>query len=90
MRKPRIENLMERICNEELEKLLQIHPEYCRCDACQTDVLTHALNHLPPRYADSELGRALVTVEGSYEQVRAKVIVALMKALDLVRKSPHH
>lgn len=88
--KKRIQNLMEPLCEEELEKLLNQHPEYCRCEVCQTDVLTHALNHLPPRYTDTELGRALVSVEGSYEQVRAKVTVALLKALDLVRKSPRH
>ena len=88
--KKRIQNLMEQICEEELERLLAQHPEYCRCDACQTDVLTHALNHLPPRYADSELGRAVITVEGSYEQVRAKVVVVLLKALELVKRHPHH
>jgi competence protein ComFB len=88
--KKRIQNLMEQLCEEELDKLLSQHPEYCRCETCQTNVLTHALNHLPPRYADTELGRALVSVEGSYEQVRAKVTVALLKALELVKKSPHH
>lgn len=88
--KKRVKNLMEDLCEEELEKLLTQNPEYCRCEACQTDVLTYALNHLPPRYADSELGRALISAEGSYEQVRAKVTVALLKALKLVKLSPHH
>lgn len=86
----KIQNYMETLVKEELERLISITPEFCRCNSCYTDVVTYALNHLPPKYTSSEIGRAVVSVEGTGEQLRAKITVVLLDAMKVVSQNPNH
>lgn len=86
-----LKNYTEVVASEELERLLEADPEFCRCDRCRNDVLAIALNSLRGRYVASEEGdiRAAVATQAD-RQLRADVIRALLSAKETVREHPHH
>ncbi len=82
-------NLMEDIVLPYVDSMLAADGG-CRCDACKSDIIAYALNHLPPRYVATDRGRMLVKL-GSYEaQFRTDVIAALGEAIRVIRANPRH
>lgn len=82
-------NLMEDIVLQYVDSVME-QQGVCHCEICKSDVIAFALNHLPPRYVATELGR-LVSKAQSYEsQFHTDVITALSEAAEMVRKKPRH
>ena len=72
-----------------IDKILAEGEDLCTCQDCMMDVAAIALNNLPPNYRvflmrpihrDSEI------VQGHLQKVEE----AVRRALDIVKKRPHH
>ncbi len=87
----RMKNLLEGSIRELYRELRENFPEACRCDRCESDAITYALNHLHPRYTVEENpGRTLVAVDLQREGTRAELAVTVIDAIKLVAMNPRH
>lgn len=83
-----IKNLVEDHVNAAYEMLRPHFPAFCGCDLCREDVLTFALNRLPPRYVARREGSVVTEVNLEKEQSRAAIEVVVMEALRKVSVAP--
>ena len=82
-------NLMEDIVQQNLDSVMTAQG-VCTCDACKSDVIAYALNHLPPHYVATRQGRLMVKLQSYEMQSRADVVTAISEAALLVGKHPRH
>ncbi len=76
----RMKNLLEGSIRELYRELRENFPEACRCERCESDAITFALNHLHPRYTVEENpGRTLVAVDLQREGTRAELAVTVIE-----------
>ncbi len=84
------ENYIEKIVREELNRFMERDSSICRCDNCLQDIITLTLNNLPPMYVASDVGHIMTMFHLTRDQLRAQVMVELVKAIDQVKKNPRH
>ena len=82
-------NLMEDIVLRHVDSMMAADGGCC-CDACRSDVIAYALNHLPPRYVATDKGRMLVELDSYEAQFHTDVVAALSNAIKRVRGNPRH
>lgn len=75
---------------EVLDELLEQRPEICRCETCRYDIACMAVNRLKPNYVVSKHGRVYAKTKMLSQQIRTDVLTEVTKALEQVRKNPHH
>lgn len=67
-------NLMEDIVLQHVDRILEADGCYC-CDICKSDVITYALNHLPPQYVVTDTreidGHDFEQMESAFDEARA-------------------
>lgn len=63
---------------------------YCTCENCRNDIIACTLNQLPPRYAVTACGNAYAKLNSLEKQYRADAATALIRAAEIVAKSPRH
>ena len=63
-------NLMEDIVLQNLDTVMAAEGG-CTCDACKSDVVSYALNHLTPHYVATRQGRLMVKLQSYELQSRA-------------------
>lgn len=83
-------NRMEHFVSIGLDEMLRQKPEICGCDRCRLDVTALALNALPPRYVVSDFGEVVTNLDLDSSQWKADVMMAILRAFDVVRKKPRH
>lgn len=83
-----IKNLVEDHVNAAYQMLRPHFPAFCGCELCREDVLTFALNRLPPRYVARREGSVVTEVNLEREQSRAAIEVVVMEALRKVSVAP--
>ena len=83
-----IKNLVEDHVTAAYSTLRPHFPGFCGCDLCREDVLTFALNRLPPRYVSRREGSIVTEVNLEKEQSRAAIEVVVMEALRKVSVAP--
>ena len=84
-------NLLEGAIRELYGELIANFPDACRCERCQADTVTFALNHLTPRYTVEENpGRTLVSVDLQREATRASLAVTVIEGIRVVASNPRH
>jgi competence protein ComFB len=84
------ENYIEKFVREELKKFYERDKTICKCDNCLQDIITLTLNNLPPMYVASNVGHIMTMYNLTRDQLRAQVMVELLKAIEQVKKSPRH
>ena len=82
-------NLMEDIVLQNLDRVIGLEGG-CTCDACKSDVVAFALNHLEPHYVATRQGRLMVKLQSYELQSRADVVAAISEAAIMVAKNPRH
>ena len=82
-------NLMEDFVLQNLDTVMKAEGG-CTCDACKSDVVAYALNHLTPHYVATRQGRLMVKLQSYELQSRADVVAALSEAAVMVAKTPRH
>jgi competence protein ComFB len=83
-----IKNLVEDHVTAAYETLRPHFPAFCGCDLCREDVLTFALNRIPPRYVSRREGSVVTEINLEKEQSRAAIDVVVMEALRKVSVAP--
>jgi competence protein ComFB len=83
-----IKNLVEEHVGAAYDTLRPHFPAFCGCDLCRDDVLTFALNRIPPRYVARREGSIVTEVNLEREQSRAAIEVVVMEALRKVSVAP--
>jgi competence protein ComFB len=83
-----IKNLAEEHVLAAYETLRPHFPGFCGCDICRDDVLTYALNRVPPRYVSRREGAVVTEINLEKEQSRAAIEVIVMEALRKISVAP--
>ncbi len=83
-----IKNLVEDHVNAAYDTLRPHFPAFCGCELCREDVLTFALNRVPPRYVSRREGSGVTEVNLEKEQSRAAIEVVVMEALRKISVAP--
>lgn len=82
-------NILEDLVTYRLDELMQA-ADMCTCDRCRADVLAFALNKLPSRYVSSNNGDIYARFQSLDFQMQANITTAILNAIDVVKKTPHH
>ena len=80
---------MEVLVREKAEKYMRASGMCC-CDHCMVDVMAYTLNHLPPKYVVMSKGEMIPKLTFYEVQHSSDVTTQLMRACEVVSKSPHH
>ena len=83
-----IKNLVEDHVTSAYQTLRPHFPAFCGCDLCREDVMTFALNRIPPRYVSRREGSVVTEVNLEKEQSRAAIEVVVMEALRKISVAP--
>ena len=83
-----IKNLVEDHVTAAYQTLRPHFPAFCGCDLCREDVLTFALNRIPPRYVSRREGSVVTEVALEKEQSRAAIEVVVMEGLRKISVAP--
>lgn len=84
-----IKNIMETLAEQKLDEIID-DLNCCSCEKCRTDIITYALNHLPPKYISTVCGKVFAESEILSDQYGADVITQLVQASNIVRVNPQH
>lgn len=79
---------MEEVVAREFDRLCKTLDDVPEDEAFRDDVLTYALNRLPPRYVARRTGAVVTNLSLASDQEMARVSVVLMEALRVVRAAP--
>ncbi len=82
----KMEVMVEQAVNVELAR----RNEICSCERCKSDMIALALNMLPSRYVVTLLGEAVTNVDLESSQWKADIMMAVYRAIEIVRGRPRH
>ena len=83
-----LKNHTEVVVRQALQDYLNTNKISCSCERCQTDIITLALNNLPPRYYSSSQGEILTQLKAQGDQVL--IMSEVIRAAQLVSAAPSH
>lgn len=85
-------NALEEVVRAIYADLRSKHKEFCSCQRCQDDVITHVLNHARPRYVSDvpPLGAAVTRVALSTDGAKTEITVLVYEAMRTVATQPRH
>lgn len=84
-----LKNMMEILVREKLAETIDNYG-CCKCDKCQMDILSYALNQLPPRYVATPIGGVFAKAEQLSIQHGADVLSAIARGVAIVESRPRH
>ena len=85
-----VTNFMERVVENKMNEILDKFPELCKCSECLADIKALALNHLEPHYVATEKGELFTKLDSVKVQSEVDVTAAIIEAIEIVKKKPHH
>lgn len=85
-----LKNYMEDIVQRNLDTVLKQYPYCCGCEKCRQDIMSIALNKLPPCYISSHKGSIYARINEMESQHEVMVIQAIAKAVEIVYRNPRH
>lgn len=86
----KISNYLEEVVPSAVTRLIADHPHIRDCEACASDVLALTFTSLKPGYSSTEVGRVLNRLGADKAQGHAQITVAVLSAIDVVKKFPRH
>jgi competence protein ComFB len=69
---------------------LMAKTDMCRCEKCYKDVCAIALNSMKGHYVTTKTGEAIASVNESILENKVEQMVAVTRAIELVRANPMH
>jgi len=90
MKEQQYENYIEKFVRDELKHMYEMDKTICKCDNCYQDIMTLTMNNMPPMYVSSDVGHILTMYNLTKDQLRAQVMVEILKAVMTVKKNPRH
>jgi competence protein ComFB len=83
-------NFMEHVVTDYVDEVLAEENEFCDCPRCRLDVIAIALNDVKPKYVVTTKGYAYARMGELQAQFKADTIVAVSRALKIVKAHPRH
>jgi len=83
-------NFMEDVVSSYVDEVIQNDTTFCGCPRCRLDTIALALNNVSPKYVVTSKGYAYARMGELRAQFRADTVVAVTKALKVIRKRPRH
>ncbi|MBF0498605.1 MAG: late competence development ComFB family protein [Candidatus Riflebacteria bacterium] len=81
---------MEAFVEMAMDEILSKRSDVCGCERCRLDQTALSLNALPPRYVVSDFGEVVTNLDLDSSQHKADCMVAVLQAIEIVRKNPRH
>jgi hypothetical protein len=85
-----VSNSLEEVVPKVVEQLVADEEHLCGCEDCASDVLALTLSKLRPGYSSTEMGRILKLHEANSPSGRARITVAGLEAIAVVKNNPRH
>lgn len=86
-----LKNITEVLVTQRLDSVLKkVRYEGCTCERCTEDMLSYALNHLPPRYVSTAEGELYARIQEMDPDYEFNVLREVAKAIRLVEEHPRH
>lgn len=82
-------NVLEEMVDFRVDELMK-KSGICCCMYCRADVVTYALNHLPPKYTISVGGEIFTRFHINQVQFQADVTAAILNAIGKVGQRANH
>jgi competence protein ComFB len=84
-------NYMESVVISYVDEVMEGgHDDFCGCPRCRLDVIALALNDIKPKYVVTSKGFAYAHMGELQAQFRADTIVAVTRAMKIVKANPRH
>jgi hypothetical protein len=84
-------NALEEVVRNTFRALRERDAAYCRCQRCEDDVMTWAMNNARPRYVgELPLGAAVTRVALSQDGAKAEIAVVVLDAMRRIAAHPRH
>lgn len=83
-------NFMEDVVSSYVDEVLGTDEAVCGCPRCRLDIIALALNDVKPKYVVTTKGYAYARMGELQAQFKADTIVAVTRALKMVREHPRH
>lgn len=84
-------NALEEVVRNTFLALRERDAAYCRCQRCEDDVMTWAMNNARPRYVgELPLGAAVTRVALSQDGAKAEIAVVVLDAMRRIASAPRH
>ena len=84
-----IHNVMEDLVRIEIEENIE-SLGICPCPLCRRDLMTLALNNVPPKYVNTEKGAIMSKVGSMSSTERIKLLAEIARYAEMVRDHPRH
>ncbi len=84
-----LKNMMEPLVIEKVEQTINSF-DCCKCEICKLDIISYALNQLPPKYVATHIGGLYAKLATVSYQHEADVLSAINKAVKIVNQNPRH
>ncbi|HEX2778778.1 MAG TPA: late competence development ComFB family protein [Gemmatimonadaceae bacterium] len=86
-----MKNIAEEAIAEAYEKMRSQVAGFCGCAKCRDDAISHALNHIRPRYSTGQPpGSVISRLELTSESGQAQLIAVVLEAIKTVAAQPRH
>ncbi|MFH1783342.1 MAG: late competence development ComFB family protein [bacterium] len=86
----KIKNYLEDVVEEQVVSILLGKDDICTCQQCRLDMITRALNHLPPKYVVSQRGHVHTKLDELSTQFQADIAREVVNAVDVISRRPRH
>jgi len=83
-----VKNIVEEVVAREYARLRDTVDGLPDTEAFRDDVLSYALNRLPPRYVAHRTGQVVSALSMESDQERARIAVLILEAFDVVQAEP--
>lgn len=84
-----LKNYMENLVLEKLDELID-QLDCCKCEKCRMNLVSYALNRLPPKYVASYKGQVYSKLDTLSIQYETDLINAIYQAAKIVSENPRH
>ena len=86
----KIVNAYEDLVSLMVHRHIKLDPAMCKCDKCYLDVCAIVFNNGFARFVTTEPGTLLATLDSISKEKETQLLVATIKAIEIVKKSPQH
>jgi competence protein ComFB len=83
-------NYMEGVVTSYVDEVIAGEDDFCDCPRCRLDVIAIALNDVKPKYVVTTKGLAYARMGELQAQFKADTIVAVTRAMRIVKAHPRH
>ena len=87
--KPAYQNLMEDLVERQIDKYIDDFG-ICKCNTCRCDLAALALNHLKPKYVNTEKGRVIASTEELATNTVLEVVGVIAECAKKIKENPRH